>query len=337
MKNHYEIFGIKQNASLHEIKSAYRKLARKYHPDCNKSKSHLNLKMAEINSIYSVLSNPVKRKIYDISLPFTNENSRNIKNYKLSDTIELTDSKGLTSIIKINDNIYFDYQSNLSFLNFSIKKRKTLVVSVLKIIDYNSLDLNNSEKIPVIISKFGLTEVIIYKDDFESNWLSEKNFQKREYFKMFNYLVLLFVFLFLLANNIISNRNNTLEEKIKYNEVKFKFGDNEKEYLKNNYFASSSEIKKIEEDEYQICSKCKYKTIDLTYLLSIPNKYGIKSKRVPSETHVEILLYYPKNDFYKVRIDNNNGWIHSSKINNPTCNTINKKVMFFLQNKPTKR
>lgn len=60
----YKILGVSRNASAQEIKSAYRKLARKYHPDVNKS-SDASEKFREATAAYEVLSDPEKRKQYD--------------------------------------------------------------------------------------------------------------------------------------------------------------------------------------------------------------------------------------------------------------------------------
>ena len=63
-KDYYEILGVSRSASQQEIKSSYRKLARKYHPDVNKT-SDAQAKFKDINEAYEVLGDEAKRKRYD--------------------------------------------------------------------------------------------------------------------------------------------------------------------------------------------------------------------------------------------------------------------------------
>jgi curved DNA-binding protein len=63
-QDYYETLGVGRNASEAEIKRAYRKLARKYHPDVNKDKEAED-KFKQINEAHEVLKDPKKRKLYD--------------------------------------------------------------------------------------------------------------------------------------------------------------------------------------------------------------------------------------------------------------------------------
>jgi len=64
-RDYYEVLGVAKTASADEIKSAYRKLAMKYHPDRNPGDESAKAKFQEASEAYEVLSNPEKRQRYD--------------------------------------------------------------------------------------------------------------------------------------------------------------------------------------------------------------------------------------------------------------------------------
>src|SRR5438270_9847891 len=64
-KDSYQVLGVKRDASEKEIRAAYRKLARKHHPDVNPGDKAAEARFKEINSAYEVLSDADKRRKYD--------------------------------------------------------------------------------------------------------------------------------------------------------------------------------------------------------------------------------------------------------------------------------
>src|SRR4051795_1968934 len=72
-KDYYETLGVKKSASGEDIRKAFRKLARKYHPDVNPGDKAAEEKFKALSEANEVLSDPKKRKIYD-QLGFYSDN-----------------------------------------------------------------------------------------------------------------------------------------------------------------------------------------------------------------------------------------------------------------------
>ena len=72
-KDYYEVLGVQKGADASAIKKAYRKLAKKYHPDTNAGNPQAEQKFKEVTEAYTVLSDPEKRKLYDTYGPMAFE------------------------------------------------------------------------------------------------------------------------------------------------------------------------------------------------------------------------------------------------------------------------
>lgn len=64
-RDYYEVLGVSRNADASAIKKAYRKLAKKYHPDTNPGDKEAEKKFKEVTEAYTILSDPEKKKLYD--------------------------------------------------------------------------------------------------------------------------------------------------------------------------------------------------------------------------------------------------------------------------------
>ncbi|MHA1193926.1 MAG: DnaJ domain-containing protein [Promethearchaeota archaeon] len=91
-KTYYEILEIEKDASEQEIKLAYRRLAKKYHPDLNKTDPKAKEKFIKIKNAYDILIDPSKRKIYD-------QVGYDPKNIDFSDIFRRNDYRSIREIL----------------------------------------------------------------------------------------------------------------------------------------------------------------------------------------------------------------------------------------------
>ena len=64
-RDYYEVLGVSRNADAGTIKKAYRKLAKKYHPDTNPGDKQAEKSFKEVTEAYTILSDPEKKRLYD--------------------------------------------------------------------------------------------------------------------------------------------------------------------------------------------------------------------------------------------------------------------------------
>ena len=139
--NHYEVLGIKKNASQKEIRDAYKKLVKKYHPDLYQGdKTFAEKKTQSINAAYDVLSNPETKREYDEEINPTPQYTNTSTTYNYTNPNNTSSSYSYDNYKKNNTNNYSNY-------NDFYQRRYT---------DYHRSKTPNSSYIPYnnIIDKF---------------------------------------------------------------------------------------------------------------------------------------------------------------------------------------
>ncbi len=116
MESYYDILGVSPNATLDEIKRAYRKLAFLYHPDKNPGDRVAEQKFKKINEAYSILSEENERKKYDAKLF---EKRNNFNNFNYNNTYNNTSNYSSEQAFKDFMKAMFAYAEDLAFLNMN--------------------------------------------------------------------------------------------------------------------------------------------------------------------------------------------------------------------------
>lgn len=96
--NYYEILQINNNATNQEIKEAYFRLAKKYHPDRNKNQDSKR-RFAEIRQAYEILSDPLERRDYNNNNNIKENNVKN-NNIVINTSIEITENEAFNGTLR---------------------------------------------------------------------------------------------------------------------------------------------------------------------------------------------------------------------------------------------
>jgi len=331
---YYDIFEISSFATQEEIKAAYRKLAFKYHPDRNQDKEFSETKMKEINFIYSILSNPDKKKWYDSTISFDSTEQDEQESYSYSysfifcDELEVTDSKGLKTKLKVGDNIYYLVEIDKSIITWKYKSREYFNLVIKNIFDPTQkeyfaksvkFDFN---KTPLCTAHWGNSEMIIYKEDFERYWISKASYSKMDKRKgiftgAFIFIIFcLGIYYFNSKFSVSAETAQFLKNKSEQNE---KYLQENKKYYQEEYFATESEINYILSDFYTPCTKDTTKTNKEVSVSNVPDKLGIEKGEIPEGKSVIVLLYCSEHNGYKVKYNDLIGWVAGSALVNPKC------------------
>lgn len=155
LKDYYKVLGVNRNASIEEIKNAYKKLAKKYHPDVSKEKN-AEEKFKEIQEAYSVLSDPQKKRNYD--------------NFGSSDNSFTGFSTGFGFKDFDFEDIFNTFTSSTFKDIFGFEKRK----------EREKLDINLTIEVSLEEAVFGATKKVSYKAKKKCVLCNGKGFKKTE-------------------------------------------------------------------------------------------------------------------------------------------------------------
>ena len=187
--DYYDFLGLEPTASQDDIKSAYRKLAFKYHPDTGSEKDDELFKKLQV--IHSILSDPVQRRSYDETIAYKTykkherQNTKHEKpkaedipeNYDIAtfiDGLEVVDSVGMRQYVRLHDYLYYKVEVDKKALFFKYKGSDYYRTKIMKIY---SKKKNSFRKVPLFVVNFQDVEHIIFEKDFQRHWLTEDGFK----------------------------------------------------------------------------------------------------------------------------------------------------------------
>ncbi|NWF77453.1 MAG: J domain-containing protein [Chloroflexi bacterium] len=126
-RDYYEVLGIEPTASAKEIRKAYRKLAFQYHPDRHQASEETHRKMLEINEAYAILSDPIKRRGYDLPRGY----GKRVPKFKQGSKVRISTNspsmyRGHTGVVDkepIKDTFRFWYMVRIKSKDFTTVSR----------------------------------------------------------------------------------------------------------------------------------------------------------------------------------------------------------------------
>ena len=142
--NYYKILKVKKTATLKQIKSSYRLLAKKYHPDLNPNNKKSHELFIELEKAYSTLSDPLLRKSYDKTLKTLKRNSyKNYQNkYKKNYTYKDHNNTSQENRYKHNNTYNYDTTEERRYSSSNLNKNgpspfgKTIIFGLILFIIY---------------------------------------------------------------------------------------------------------------------------------------------------------------------------------------------------------
>jgi len=184
MKDYYYLLGLKQTATLDDIKNSYRRLSKKFHPDVNDGDAFFAERFKDIQEAYDVLINLERRKIYDVK--YSNRTESSSSNSNFSPEIEFFTSNKIG--IHIGDEITFKWKTinadvvvleplgsvkPIGEITYKIKNVKVNKIQ-FKLVAVNS-NIDRKTESEIIVSNLTYDE--IYKEAYDN--IKRENIEKK--------------------------------------------------------------------------------------------------------------------------------------------------------------
>lgn len=339
-KSYYDILGVSKEASSQEIKSAFRKLAHQYHPDKNIDNKSADEKMKELNFIYSILSNPERRRAYDDTIHINiwgEENSRPYANRWVDifcDEIDVIDKTGKKTRIRVGENLYYPVEIDSSVVTWKYKKTEYVNVYIKKIFDpskkqhFNDVLEYELQKEPLCLVHYANQDMIVYYDDFQRSCLSEEHYKRIDRKKGFITAAIILT-AFIVGISYLYSKYKPVPEQVEIFDErlgtlvnKSLLDDETKIYLKTEYNTSSGEMNYIATNKYKVCKKVKIGIADECPMLNVPDAYGLTVGHTKKDDKATILLFCEQNATYKVMFGDLYGWVVDKCLDNPKCEDV---------------
>ena len=133
--DYYELLGVKRDATSEEIKKAYRKQAKKWHPDINKDKDAPNISK-KLNEAKEILLDESKRQKYDVYLQETEKNKYNPKYKETKESSETKETHNQETSSSYTEETYTKWQYFNTYLKYyDASKLRKLLATILVLIE----------------------------------------------------------------------------------------------------------------------------------------------------------------------------------------------------------
>lgn len=304
----------------------------RYHPDRNQDKELGEVRMKEINFIYSILSNPDKRKWYNSTISEDDISQGEQYSHVHSDIyyheVDVVDSSGRKSKLKVGDKIYYLVDIDKTVITWKYRSKEYFDVIIKNIYDPDKKNVLvkvlkcDRNKTPLCTAYWGKSEILIYKEDFEAYWISQESYKAIDAGKGFKTGIFILMCLCLGGVYFYSEFSPSSEKasylRSKASERFLELNDSKLFYSKE-YFATDAEISYILTGFYTACTKESTKTNRVVEVSNIPDQLGIVKGEIQQGQNVLVLLYCSTARAYKIKSADLLGWVPRSSLVDPKC------------------